>query len=304
MSRGKSFIVGSKSDSLSIIQLDAILDILREANPRSTFVDYRDSCSGNRVRKDIKKAAKSLSGVIQMLMKGEVDIAVVDAREIPLRLQSKVECAAVPDRGNPFDVFISTGDLILDDQPENVCLAVTDPMIKGQLLHYRPDLDLKEVRSGLNSLIRMMGKNEINGFVTAAFEVEALKQQDKVVEVFTSSICMPAPGQGALGLIIRNEDRDALSVLKVINDPASMMEIELERMFLKFISKDGKGPVGVLAKVEGDEFEIEAAIAAPDGSEKVYGSMRGWSGDESVVVMKLAGELLASGGKNILTTYR
>jgi porphobilinogen deaminase len=80
--------------------------------------------------------------------------------------------------------------------------------------------------------------------------------------------------------------------------------VEIERMFLESVAKDGKAPVGVLANVDENEFEIEAAVVAFDGSEKISGIMSGALADRARIVEKLAGELLASGGEEIIASFR
>jgi hydroxymethylbilane synthase len=185
-----------------------------------------------------------------------------------------------------------------------VRIAVTDPVSRVQLLYYRPDLLLSEESADMESLFHLMENNEIDGFVTSAMDIEALNQQDRVIEVFTSSICTPMAGQGAVGLLIRGSDRRARTAISALNDPSSFAEVELERMFLKKVCKDGRVPIGVLAKMEGETFELEASITATDGSEKVSGTLDGIIGQEEEVVEKLAGELLASGGVRIIKGTR
>ena len=75
-------------------------------------------------------------------------------------------------------------------------------------------------------------------------------------------------------------------------------------MFLGAMSKDGKCGVGVLAEFEGDEFELNAAIASPDGSTKINSEMHGWVGDELKVVGSLVGDLIEKGGGEIMEMYR
>jgi porphobilinogen deaminase len=93
-------------------------------------------------------------------------------------------------------------------------------------------------------------------------------------------------------------------MIRDINDQSAAMEVEIERMFLERVAKDGKAPVGVLANVDENEFEIEAAIVAFDGSEKISGIMSGALADRSQVVEKLANELLASGGEELVASFR
>lgn len=286
------------------MQLSKVLDSLRETHPRHTFVNFNDAGTSSTRKRTRKETPKAYSALLHMLIKKEIDIAIADARELPLRPQSNVSLSAVPARSNPFDVLISNEGIILDDQPEKARLAGINSVRRGQLLFYRPDLHLVEEIGEFEKLYKKLQRREIEGFVFAASDVEVLNEQDKVVEVFTSSICMPVAGQGALELLTRSDDKEAKSVVKVLNDPSSAAEVEVERLFLKCISRDGRGPIGVLANVEGTGFRIEAAIASPDGLDKVRGAINGQVGDESDVIEKFAEELLQSGGRQIIKAFK
>ncbi|MCK4235809.1 MAG: hypothetical protein KAX38_01740 [Candidatus Krumholzibacteria bacterium] len=303
MSSGREFVIGGKTDPVGIVQLGRILKSLDEVHPRSRFIDFRDSKCVTANKKNRSISHKGLFGILQMLLRNEIDIVVANACEILIHLQSKIKLAAVPKRSNPFDVLISREEVILDDQPEEACLAIENPLRKGQLLYYRPDLKFVEESGDFDALYDLVKKGKVNGFIQSASDVEALNRQDKVAEVFTSSICMPAAGQGALGILIRKDDGAAQNILRALNDSSSFAEIELEKIFIERVSRNGRGPVGVLASVDGDEFRIEAAISALDGSEKVSGTVKGRSGEEARIVEKFAEELLASGGDRIIKAF-
>jgi hydroxymethylbilane synthase len=304
VSRRRTLRLCGTRDDTSATRVRRVFDLLVDAHPRHGFVDCRAEYAGGGPSRSAKEPPKSVSALMQALVKREIDIAVVDAREVPLKPSAESVCAAVPARVNPFDVLISDEGVILDDQPDQARLAGVTDVQRGQLLFYRPDLTLIEEHGGFESLYRKVQRDEINGFVYAAADVEMLNRQDKVVEVFTSSICMPVAGQGAVQLHTRADDRDAVAVLRALNDPPSASEVQLERMFVGAVSKDGKGPICALGRFEGSAFRLEAAIVSPDGAEKVSGAIEGRGGDESKAVKKLAEELLRTGGKEILHSYR
>ena len=306
MGRTKHIIVGSRGDASSLIYRARVRAALTEAHPNAEFVDAPDGQSRDeRARQAPRKLeARRAAAVLQRLVKGEIDVAVIDARWIPLQIAAPLEIAAIVARTNPFDALVSHESLILDEQPENTCVAVNDPVKRGQLLYYRSDLRFVDGDDDFGSLFDAINRGAIDAFVFPASDIEMLNQQEHVVEVFTTSICTPVAGQGALALVGRRDRKDVFSMLRDMNDRSAAMEVEIERMFLESVAKDAKAPVGVLANVEENEFEIEAAIVAFDGSEKISGIMSGALGDRSRIVEKLANELLASGGEEIVASFR
>ena len=306
MSRAKNITVGSKGDSMSLLYSACARAALVEAHPNVEFIDAIDGHGRDERAKSVprKLEARRAAAVLQRLRKGEIDVAVMDARWIPLQIAGSLEIAAIFARTNPFDALVSHESLILDEQPENACVAVSDPVKRGQLLYHRSELRFVDGEEDFGSLFDAMNRGTIDAFVFSASDVEMLSQQERVAEVFTTSICTPVAGQGALALIGRRDKKDVISMLRDINDQSAAMEVEIERMFLDRVAKDGKAPIGVLANVDANEFEVEAAIVAFDGSEKISGIMSGALADRSQVVGKLANELLISGGEEIIASFR
>jgi hydroxymethylbilane synthase len=305
MGRAKHIIVGGRGDALSMLCRARVHAALAEAHPNAAFVDDSEGrTKDDRGATGRKLVARRAATVLHRLEKGEIDVAVMDACMIPLQLAGTLEIAAVFARTNPFDAFVSFESLILDEQPENASVAVGDPVKRGQLLYYRSDLKLVNGDDDFGGLFEAMSRGTVDAFVYPASDVEMLNQQEHVVEVFTTSICTPVAGQGALALVGRRDKKEIGSMLRDIGDRSAAAEIEIERMFLERVAKDGRAPVGVLANVDEHQFEIEAAIVAVDGSEKITGIMSGALSDRSRIVDKLAGELLASGGEEIVATFR
>lgn len=324
MGRTRHDAIEHRTPSLARRYAERVLAALRDVAPQTTFVDgyegaapAKGAAAGRKrgiIRVDATGAAEAgrrrfesrrwPGTMIQRLIRDEIDLAIMDARWIPLELPSPVEIAAILERTNPFDALISCEDLILDEQPENTAIAASDPVKRGQLLYYRPDLKLVDANDDFDDLFTSVKRGSIGGFVFPASDIEALNQQENVVEVFTTSICTPVPGQGALALLGRKDAKEVFAVARHLNDASTAAEVELERLFLEFVTKDGRGPVGALGNVEGISFEIEAAIAAPDGSEKIVGGASGQLADRAKIVEKLAGELVQSGGGEIIASFR
>ena len=297
MPKSAAITVVGKADPASKISTMSALDALRDASGDVEFNDYTATASRSRPVTDT-------SALLGLVSRGRADIAVLEAGELPLKFSGKLEIGAVMQRGNPFNVIISNEDMILDDLPAGTSIAVGDPGLKGQLLSYRDDIDLVDTEEDYAGLRELLDRGEIGGFVARAWEVELLGRQDEVVEMFTSSICMPPAGQGAVVLIIRGGDKNAAAAVRQINHPASLAEVMLERTFFGAMTKDGGGGIGVLAEFEENEFGLSATIVSPDGSTKIVSEMHGWPGDELKVVGSLVEDLFEKGGDEIIEMYR
>ena len=297
MAKSTAMTVAAKADSASQASLASVLEALRETSCNVEFSDYSVAAARSRPVTDT-------SALLGLVSRGRADIAVIEAGEMPLKFSGKLEIGAVLMRGNPFNVVISNEEMILDDLPAGISIAVGDPGLKGQILSYRDDIDLVDRQDDYAGLRALLDSGEIGGFVARAWEVELLGKQDEVVEVFTSSICMPPAGQGAVLLIVHAGDKNVAAAVRQINHPASLSEVMLERMLLGALSKDGKGGIGTLAEFDEDEFTISAVIASPDGSAKIITEDTGWKGDELKVIGSLVEDLFEKGGGEIMEMYR
>ncbi len=299
MAKSRNFIVAVRNDPELETIAEGFVERLSSLDSRRSFELFSHS------RTDKKGSGfKNSSQLIEGLAKGDIDIAFVEGNDLAAELNSAVEVTSVFARGNPFDVFISSDDMILDEQPEGARIAVCNQVQKGQMLYYRPDLGITVERECFSRLSKKLVNGSIDGFVYPAARVEALGKQDIVVEVFTSSICMPVAGQGAIALLSRRGDRQVAGILKEINDASSFEELELERSFIKKLAVDRRIPVGVLSSVEGSDCKIEAMIVAPDGSERISASVEGKLSSKDRLISGLIKELLSSGGEEILKTYK
>ncbi|MBN1884577.1 MAG: hypothetical protein JW876_03500 [Candidatus Krumholzibacteriota bacterium] len=289
MAQRRRFTIGCTDGACSRASLERAVDAIRDASPRIGIAAHGE-CS------------RSFAALAQALVKGGIDVAVADAREIPDRMPSGIEIAAIPKRVNPFDVLVSAGTL-LDDIPEGAPLVTVFEHTLAQVLYYRPDLDHVLARSSIDSLFDDLAAGRIAGFVCPAADIEAVNLQEHVTEVFTSSVSMPAPGQGIVALLARAGDRDVEAFAGLINDTSSVAEYGTERMLLAMLPGHGRCHVGVLANYEDEQFHIEGSLTAPDGTERVVASVFGMIGREAPTVGELAEELSAAGGQ-MMKSYR
>jgi len=140
----------------------------------------------------------------------------------------------------------------------------------------------------------------VDGLVVSASAVEHLGYQDRVTEVFTTEVVVPAPGQGALGLQILKSSKDLLKMVKHLDDPVARVEIEAERAFQREITSDPMIPIGALAKLDGSHLRLEGVIADREGVKIYRDEEEGRAGDEEQIGARLARRLLLDGARALL----
>lgn len=234
------------------------------------------------------------------LLDGQVDMAVHCIKDLPVGGTEGITLAAVTKRLMPFDVLISRDSKILDDLPSGAAIGTGSPRRMAQLLCYRPDLEVVDIRGNLDTRIKKLERGMYDAIVVAAAGVERLGLQDKVSEIFTTELCLPAPGQGALGLQVRTGDKDVAKIAKKLDDPDSRRQIRAERSFFRRIGAGCHVPAGALCTREEDTIFLEGMIASPDGVDMFRDIEEGAPGEEIKLGVRLAERLIDSGAGTVL----
>jgi hydroxymethylbilane synthase len=235
------------------------------------------------------------------LAEGEVDIAVQNMKDVSPDLPSALVLAAVTERFTPFDVLIARDGTIVDELPEGSAVSAHTPLRRAQLLHYRDDLSILDFSGTLEERMRKLEMGEVDGLVVSASAVEHMGYQDRVTEVFTTEVVVPAPGQGALGIQVARTSKDLVKAVKHLDDPIARVEIEAERAFQREITMDPSVPVGALAKLDGAHLRLEGMIADREGVKVYRDEEEGKAGDEEQIGVRLARRLLLDGARALLS---
>ena len=236
----------------------------------------------------------------QALLEGEIDIAVQNMKDLSPDPPAGILLAAVTERFTPFDVLIARDGTIVDELPEGSAISAHTPIRRAQLLHYRDDLSILDFSGSLEERMRKLEMGEVDGLVVSASAVEHLGYQDRVTEVFTTEVVVPAPGQGALGIQVLKNGKELLKAAKHLDDPVARVEIEAERAFQREITSDPTVPVGALAKLDGTSLRLEGVIADREGLKIYRDEEEGKAGDEEQIGARLARRLLLDGARALL----
>jgi hydroxymethylbilane synthase len=158
-----------------------------------------------------------------------------------------------------------------------------------------------DARGNLDTRIRNLEKGKYHAIVVAAAGVERLGLQNRVSEIFTTEVCVPAPGQGALAIQVRSDDKEAVKVARKLLDQESHRQIQAERAFLKAIGGGCNTPLGALCRKEEEVVTLEGLVASPDGIEIYRDSEEGAPGEEVDLGVRLAERLLEAGAGSVLS---
>jgi len=238
------------------------------------------------------------------LLAGSIDLAVHSLKDLPTETPDGLLIAATPPRHDARDALVSRLATRVEALPQNARVATGSPRRRSQLLHARPDLVFAPVRGNVDTRVRKLERGAFDALILAVAGIERLGLTDAPYTPIPLSLCLPAPGQGALALEIRSDDVATLRYVSPLDDAATASAVAAERAFLAAISAGCLAPAGAFATCSGDRLTLEAMVGSLDGTTIKRESRDGARADAEALGAALATALLDAGGDAILREAR
>lgn len=298
-------MIGSRGSSLALVQARWVEMALRRSVPGAVPQILIIKTDGDRSQSTPLTSGTTLGIFVreieESLLAGRIDLAVHSLKDLPTRQPSKLTIAAVPAREDVRDVLVVRKGNSLDDLPRGACLGTGSPRRMGQIRALRPDLEFRAIRGNVDTRLRKLEKGEVDGLVLAAAGLNRLGIRGASFHPFPLAQVLPAPGQGALAIEIRSEDRDLEEMLsRNLEHPATSAAVRAERSLLLALGGGCQMPVGALGIVERDQLKLDGVVARPDGSRIIRGCQRGALMEAEQVGHRLAQDLIGKGAGEIL----
>lgn len=234
------------------------------------------------------------------LLAGEVDLAVHSMKDVPAELPGGLSIGAVPLREDPRDVLILHGGKDLSDLPDGARAGTSSLRRRAQLLCLRPDLQIENLRGNLDTRLRKVEEGLYDAVVLAAAGLHRMGWRDRITAYLDTAGFVPAIGQGAIGIEVREDDADVGRFLAPLNHPETALAVEAERSLLRELEGGCQVPIGGHARVLGNELELTGLVASLDGERVFRAAVKGRSEEAVALGVRVARELLDSGAGAIL----
>ncbi|MBX6353402.1 MAG: hydroxymethylbilane synthase [Thermoflavifilum sp.] len=294
--------VASRRSALAMRQTEWVIAKLREACPDWTFEIVPVVTKGDRWLQaplsEIGGKGLFVSEIEQMLQAGQADLAVHSLKDMPADLGPGLVLAGIPAREDPRDALIARGARTLDELPKGAVIGTSSLRRGAQLRACRPDLVIQPLRGNIDTRLRKLAEDNLDAIVLAAAGLHRMGWADRITAYLPPEICLPAPGQGLLGLECREDDAVLREALKGISDPDAHRCALAERAFLAALGGGCQVPMGALAEVQGNAVRMRALVASRDGEVILRAETSGT--DPEVVGADAAQALRAQGAERLL----
>lgn len=297
-----SLIIGTRGSRLALVQAHSVARDL-EAGRDDLAVQVRILTTKGDADRDLSLGSFGGEGVFvkeleRALVAGEIDAAVHSLKDLPTSLPGGLAIASVPERVDARDALISSDGAGLDDLPPGALVATGSPRRRAQLQHYRPDLRFTGIRGNIDTRLKKLEEPDgPDAIVLAVAGLQRLGWTDRISEILSPEVCMPAVGQAALAIETREDDQPAQEAARRIEDLPARQAVTAERSFLHRIGGGCHTPVGAWGRIEGGCLVLDAALAADDGKWLVRQSLRGQPEEAADLGRRLAKAVLVQAGQ-------
>ena len=234
------------------------------------------------------------------LLAGSVDLAVHSMKDVPAELPSGLIIGAIPKREDPRDVLVSVSYRSLMDLPQGAMVGTSSLRRTVQIRMLRPDLKVETLRGNLDTRLRKVKEGLFDAVILAAAGIHRMGWHEVITEYLDPQEFLPAVGQGALGIEIREDDREIAELVSKIHDKTTAFSVTAERSFLRELEGGCQVPIGCHCFVENGTVRLIGMIASLDGATVVRDEIKGRLDEAEMLGRKLAQELRRKGGEEIL----
>ena len=290
-------VVGTRGSNLALVQTNWVVDQLKKENPGVEFEVKIIKTKGDLI-KDLpldKIGDKGLfvKEIEKSLLDGEIDMAVHSMKDMPSYLPEGLKFAHSPKREDPRDALIfKAGYKSLDDLPQGARIGTGSKRRKYQLLKHRPDLEIVPIRGNIETRIKKIETEKLDGVVLAASGLRRAGLDDKIDYYIPTDIMLPAPAQGILALEIREDDKETEKVIDSIKDDITKIQIDAERGFLIGVNGSCHIPMGAYCEIEGEKITLTGLYGDGEGKKIVVQSQVGTLADAPKIGYELAKSVL------------
>ncbi|MFS1513931.1 hydroxymethylbilane synthase [Chengkuizengella sp. SCS-71B] len=310
----RTIIVGSRQSQLALTQTNHVIDALKE------LCQIHDIQAQFEIKKIVTKGDKILDVTLskvggkglfvkeieQAMLDEEIDIAVHSMKDMPSELPEGLIIGAVPKREDVRDCIVSREHIPLSDLPKGAVIGTSSLRRASQIKSYRPDFEIKFIRGNIGTRINKLNDGEYDAIILATAGLNRVGWQDKITEYIPTELCIPAVGQGALGIECRGDDEFIIKLLSLYNDKKTAKTVRAERAFLATLNGSCQIPVAAHAILqhEGDKADIQlyGLVGSPDGETVIKDQITG--NDPEKLGVQLAQILIDRGANRILDEVR
>lgn len=277
--------IGSRGSKLALIQTEYVCEKLRKAYPEHTFeiviVKTKGDKIQNRPLNKIGGKGLFVKEIEEKILNGELHMGVHSMKDMPAEPADGLVFTRPWKREDPRDVLILREKNSLEELSEGAVIGTGSKRRAYQLKKLRPDLRIVDIRGNVDTRLRKMEEQKMDGIVLAAAGLKRLEMENRITQYLSPSQMISAPAQGVLALEVRENDSQLIEMLDAFCDEEMELAVRAERAFLKRMGGGCHMPVGAICQKKNDEtFHMEVMFGDEQGQKLSFAAVDGVNPEE------------------------
>ncbi|MGH2398561.1 MAG: hydroxymethylbilane synthase [bacterium] len=300
----KTFVLGTRGSALAIRQTEDIVGRLRRAHPEMEFsLELIKTAADRRPGspfEDLGGIGFFVKELEVALQEGRIDAAVHSMKDLPTTDTLHLMVAAIAQREDPRDVLVARKGATLESLPLRARVGTSSPRRAAFLLAARADLEIVPIRGNVETRVRKVDAGELDAVCLAAAGLRRLGLDERISVWLPPEVMLPAPGQGALGVQVRDDNPQTASIVAAADDAQARITVEAERGVLRRLQGGCRLPMGAFADLTGGRVRLRAAVVSADGRTIIRSERSGDAADAAALGGAVGEDLLSSGAASMI----
>jgi len=297
--------IGTRASALALWQANWVKQELEKKYPDLTVTLTKIKTQGDKIL-DVPLAMVGGKGLFvkeiqEAMLRNEIDIAVHSMKDVPTFFPEGTGLRCITEREDPRDIAVlKEGVNSFSEIKQGGRIGTSSLRRKAQLLNMRPDLEMVDIRGNVQTRVGKLESDNLDAVILAAAGMHRLGFGDQIGEYFEPKTCLPAIGQGALGLESRIDDDVTNDLIDFFNHPPTAYAVTAERAVLSTLEGGCQVPIAAFGTVTGDQLELTALVSDVEGKQMIKKTVTCHVDQSYETGVALANQLLEEGAGPIL----
>lgn len=296
--------IATRKSPLALWQANYVSDLLKKHHPELKIELVTMVTQGDKIL-DTPLAKVGGKGLFVKeletgMLEGRADIAVHSMKDVPVEFPAGLHLAVICEREDPRDAFVSNNFKTLEELPQGARLGTSSLRRQSQIAALRPDLNIIDLRGNVNTRLRKLDDDEYDAIILAAAGLKRLKFDDRITQFIGTDVCLPAIGQGAVGIECRTDDARVHNLIAPLNDNKTQIRVLAERAMNARLQGGCQVPIAGYAEYDRGIVLLRGLVGQVDGKHIIRGEIAGPPENAEELGTVLAEDLLSRGADKIL----
>ena len=300
----RSLVIATRESPLALWQAEHVQALLQKQYPEALVELLGLTTKGDRI---LDKTLSKIGGKglfvkeLEVAMReGQAQLAVHSLKDVPMQLPDDFVLAAVSEREDPRDAFVSPKYESLESMPAGAVVGTASLRRELMLRSRFPHLVVKTVRGNVGTRLKKLDAGEYDALIMASAGLKRLGLSERIREIISDEISLPSPGQGALGIECLKADEGTRQALAFLNDPVTRACTAAERYVSRALGGSCQVPLAAYATVNGSEMGLRAIVVDHTTGDSVSAEATGAISDCEQIAHQAVEHLLQQGAKHYI----